>query len=171
MARGSRGGGRRTDYTWFNIGDVESSQDISTATARFGTTFFNFNETGTLMRLRGRIGFTLNAAAVDEKVMCLVGIMALATDSTISGAAPEIFSNTADEASWIWQGALYAESGNEAAVNENFLTDRIDIDSKAMRRIKSNTSLALVFHTPAELVRDQGGTFSLTYYIHGLFGA
>ena len=51
------------------------------------------------------------------------------------------------------------------------LVDRLVVDSKAMRKLKVNDTLAFVFQTPAELNFDQGGTVDVTWYFHCLNGS
>jgi len=170
MARGSRGSGRRTDYEWFNIGDVEVGEDLSVDTAVFGTTNFIFGSAGTLTRLRGKVGVTLDSAAVDESSMILCGLLVMPSDAVVAGAAPELSNNGVDDGSWIWQGALYVTSLAEAQVSPQFLSDSIEIDSKAMRRVKGNQSLVFIFQSPAALTRDAAGTYDITWFVHGLFG-
>ncbi len=165
-----RGRGRRTDYTWSNFGDRENAHDISTVAGVFGTTGFTSGAAQTITRIRGKVGAVLDPGAVNESVMILFGLMVLATDSFVGGAAPEIFTNSQDEASWIWQGALWLDSGDEAAIVTDNLSGSIEVDSKAMRRIKINDTLAFVFQTPTELANDQTGLINLTYYFHVLTG-
>ncbi len=160
----------RPTYQWSNFGDVENNQDLSTATSRFGSSGSAVNTAQTLIRVRGKVGVTLDAAAVNERAMILCGLIAVNGDAFAAGdtAAPEIFTNSDDEASWIWQGALYVDAGSEAAVNENRLSDSIEVDSKAMRKLKPGQVITLVIHTPAELVSDQTGLFDLVYFFHCL---
>ncbi len=167
MARVARRSGRRTDYTWTNFGDIALGQDLGVV-AQLGPSKFLFNLTSTIVRLRGKVGVTLDTGGVDENAIILCGLF-LAVDDL--NTAPEIFTGTADEASWIWQGALYVSSGSEAAVNTNFLSDSIEIDSKAMRKVKSNRSLFFIHEAPAALVTDQAGTYDISYYVHILGGA
>ena len=157
----------RPDYSWSNFGDVESGVDISTATGQFGTTASAVVLPQTLTRTRGRVSMTLNPAAVNETLTLLCGLVVVNSDA-LSGDAPEIFTAGDDEASWIWQGSLYVDSGNETAVNENFLSDSVQVDSKAMRKLKPGNLIAFVFHVPAALRNDQGGTYKISYYFHCL---
>ncbi len=167
MARGTRGGGRRTDYNWFNIGDSAVAQPIS-VNATLGGTGFAFTLAGTITRLRGKVGVVLDTGGVGESMMIIVGLIVGNADLTNS---PEIFTNGIDEGSWIWQGALWINSGAEAAVVTDALSDSIEIDSKAMRRIKSGQTLFFVHQAPAAVAVDQGGTYDVTYYFHGLVGS
>ncbi len=163
--------GRRTDYQWANVGDVELGTDLAVAAALYGSTGLTFALPGTIMRIRGRIGCYLDAGAADENAMILVGLIVVDSDSFVSGAAPELFTTADDDASWIWQGALYVNSGvGVLAGSEEGQFDRIDVDTKAMRKIKTNSTLALVHQAPAGLVTDQAGTYDLTWYLHVLRG-
>ncbi len=168
MARRS---GRRTDYEWSHFGDVGTGKDVSTTSAAFGATGLEINIPGTLTRCRGKIGIVLDAAGVNESFICLFGLVIVSDDQFSSTVCPELFSAGQDEASWLWQGSLYVNSGAEAAVIPQFLSANLDVDSKAMRRVKPAHTLALAFQTPQELTVDQGGTWDLSYYIHALFGS
>jgi len=167
MPRGRTG--RRTDYSWSNFGDVSLGQGVG-GSGTFGLVASNVIAPQTLTRVRGQIGVTLDAAAADESAMILCGLMALNTDAFVGGGAPEIFTGGDDEASWIWQGALYVSSGAEAAVVGDQLSDSLAVDSKAMRKLKPGQSIVFVHHSPAELATDQGGTYDLTYFFHCLNG-
>ncbi len=172
MAR-PRSTGRRTDYQWFSFGDIENAQDISTNTAFFAGSQVNFGIPGTVMRVRGRVGLVLDAGAVNEGgiLLCALGIFSTEFVATGAANAPEIFGDGAsDEASWLWQGSLFVTSGGESAVNTNGLNASIEIDSKAMRKIKPGQTLAMVYHLPAELWIDQTGTVDIFGYVHALIG-
>ncbi len=158
----------RPSYSWTNFGDVQPNVDISTGSGQFGTTGSNVLTPQTLIRARGKIGLSLNPSAVGESLMLLCGLMQIAGDGFLGNDAPELFTNSDDEASWIWQGALYVHSGDEAAVNENRLHAAIDVDTKAMRKLKPGQTIAFVFQTPAALTQDQAGTYDLTYFFHCL---
>ena len=162
--------GRRPDYTWFNFGDAEVVETVSNV-AQFGSTNFQFAETATISRVRGLVAVELDPIAVAENSIILCGLVVLPSDSIVAGAAPELFTGTADEGSWLWQGALFLTSGLEAAVNLNFLSTQMEIDSKGQRRIKAQYSLAFVYQSPSNLTTDQGGNFRITYYVHGLSAA
>ncbi len=165
-----RSAGRRTDKTWVAIGDHENAQDLA-GQSQFGTTNFQFLETGTIMRLRGRVGVVLDTGGVNESAIIMCGLFVTTLDDIAGGNAPEMLTQTADEASWIWQGSLFVSSGDEAAVITDRLTATIEIDSKAMRRVKSNHALAFVFQSPGAITNDQTGLFNLSWFVHMLFGA
>jgi len=164
--------GRRTDYNWQNVGDVETGHDLSTASAVFGTTALAFSNAQTIMRVRGKVGVVLDTGGVDESTMIICGLLVMNADAFAVGdaAAPDMVLNAVDEASWLWQGALFVNSGAEAAVITEFLSDNIEIDTKAMRRVKAGQVLAFVFQTGSPLTTDQAGTLDLTYYLHVLTG-
>ena len=136
MAR-SRTSGRRTDYQWSSGGDVENAQDIGVQAA-FGGVSLTPTDPSTLTRCRGKVGVHLDAAAVNESAMILCGLLVVPLEFFNVGTAPEIFGdNVDDEVRWLWQGALYVTSGDEVAIVNEGLIASIDIDSKAMRRMKT----------------------------------
>ncbi len=177
MAR-QRSSGRRTDYVWSSFGDQELTQDLSTSTAFFGTVISNGvaeNEAVTLMRLRGRVGAQLDSAAIDESTMLLCGIMIVNRDLFVAAGvtgAPELLPILGvDEASWIWQGSIWLTSGSQALIDWSGQSGSVEIDSKAMRRMKTNAEgLAIVFQMPAALTRDAAGTIDITWMVHFLVG-
>ncbi len=162
--------GRRADYSWSHAGDEENGQDLGANTGVFASSALAITVPGTIVRIRGKIAAQLDAGAADERAMILVGLTVVRSDYFASGTAPELFSGApADEGSWLWQGQLFVSSGSEGAVVNDFLVDRIEIDTKAMRKVKSGDSLVLVHQAPAGLVIDQTGTYDLMWYIHCLF--
>ncbi len=164
---GTRGRGRRPDYDWRHFGDVQNSNDISVASATLGSTTFAFTQSQTLVRCRGRVGAYLDGTAADESIMILCGLTILSPDAV---AAPELFkSDGQDDGSWIWQGSIYLHSGVAVTAGaEEGQFGSLELDSKAMRKVKVGEQLAFVFQTPAELVTDQGGTFDLIWHVHHL---
>jgi len=163
--------GRKVDYTWLNFGAQVLGRDLGSGEGFYGSTGLSVGITGTVMRVRGKVAVTLDAGAADEKAMILVGLQIVNADTFAAGTAPEISTDSSDEASWLWQGELYVSSGAEAAVvAASQLVDIIDVDSKAMRKLKANDVIALVGQSPAILVSDQGGTWDLSYFVHVLFG-
>ncbi len=167
----SRRTGRRTDYQWGSMADVETGLDLGNVSGRFATTTLILGLASTLMRIRGVIGATLDSAAVNESVLALFGIGLFNTDQVAAGSAPEINVAGNDEFNWMWTGALYLSSGMEAAIVTDQLSASLDIDTKAMRRGKADDVVALVSHTPASVVVDQTGTWDFTYYLHVLQGS
>jgi len=164
-----RSSGRRTDYQWAQIGDVIGAVDPGIA-ARFGTIGFVIAAPQTLTRLRGRVSATLNAGAVNELGHLLFGVMVLKNELFVAGAAPELHTEAADEASWVWRGSLFLSSGSEAAIVPDQLSDSMIIDSKAMRRVKTNDTVAVVVEAPNGQWIDQAGTIDVVYDLHMLFG-
>ena len=87
MARRS---GRRTDYSWSHVGDELTAVDIGIA-ARSGEGF-EFQQAQTLTRVRGRVGASLNAAAVSEHGLLLLGLAIVGQDAFAGGTFPELAS-------------------------------------------------------------------------------
>jgi len=163
--------GRRTDYTWSNFGDVMSGQDLSTGTSVVGVTGSAIGTAETIVRIRGKVGVVLDTGGVDESAMILCGLTIMSDDAFASAVAPELFTNGNDDGSWFWQGALYVNSGAEGAVINEFLSATIEVDTRAMRKVKPHQVIVFVFQSAAQLVSDQAGTYDLTYFFHCLGGS
>ncbi len=167
------GGGRGPDYNWNHFGDVNNANDLGTSVSVLGSTSLVFSGAQTIVRIRGKVGCILDTGGVNESTMLLVGLTILNADAVASGVAPELMTPASggDDGNWIWQGALWVNSGAEAAVVPDALSDSVEVDTKAMRRVKSNESLAFVFQTAAELTVDATGTIDITYFMHVLTAA
>ncbi len=159
----------RPDYSWSNFGDIIAAHDLGVATAIFGVTGSTINQPQTLIRTRGIVSATLNSGGVSEQATILCGLIQVNGDYFASSTdAPELLNNSTDEASWIWQGQLYVTSGFGPALESNNVTDRIRVDSKAMRKLKPGQVIVFVMQTPAGLVTDATGTLEVTYFFHCL---
>ncbi len=163
-----RRAGRRTDYEWANCGDVKTANDMGAVA--FVICSLEIALAGTLTRMRGRVGATLNTGGVGEHCILLLGVAIMNTDAVTAGGFPEILSSGTDEASWVWQGSIYLSSGAEAAIVPDRLSWDIGIDTKAMRRMKPSENVVLIGELPAALANDQAGTVDVTGFLHTLFG-
>ena len=169
MARGRHGSGRRPDYAWAGIGDSLLAVDPGAAAQTLGSSSL-LAVPQTLVRLRGRIFAQLDAAAVDERIGVIVGVGVFDTDQVTAGAFPEFTTDGATEefGGWMWVGTLFVSSGAEGAIVNEGLFDRIDVDSKAMRRVKPNEQVVVVVEAPSALAVDQGGTVDVLAHIRCL---
>ena len=170
----NRARGRRSDYQWGNFGDQELAQDITTGTGFRSATTLPMN-VGTIVRVRGMVAVQADFAAIDENAMLLCGLrLGNIEVSAAAGAtgSPELFTGQDDAADWIWQGALYVSSGSLVLGDDSgSWVDRIQIDSKAMRRTKVGQTLEMGFEIPAQLNVDAGGTLDITWYARVLFAS
>ncbi len=168
MARGRSG--RRTDYSWLGVNDIASDVDIGGA-AQFLGTATTFGSAGTLVRIRGRAFAQLDTGGINERATLILGLGVFQNDAVLAGIAPEFNTDGASsEYSWIWTGALFVSSCSEAAIVDDSLFDRIEIDTKAMRRIKPNEVLAMVIEAPAAGALDQTGTIDVMVQYRALLG-
>ena len=164
--------GRKVDYQWLNMGDLETSA-VMPGAGVYGSIGLISGLMQTIFRIRGRVGVVLDTGGVGESAMILCGLTLVDNEAFAGGLAPEPFTTGAggDDGNWIWQGTLYVNSGAEAAVVPDRLSDAIDIDTKAMRKWKPHQTLAFVHQAPTDLVVDQAGTYDLSWYAHVLIGA
>ena len=140
----ARGRGRRTDYTWsgFTAGIITTTGQTSFAST--GVLAF----TGTLMRTRGNLVTGIDGSVSDDKVIVGMGIIK-ATEEQLAVGVTALPSPVLDlDAEWLWHsfGCLQAQGTDQGAPGT---TQRFEIDSKAMRRMKANEGLALVVFNEA----------------------
>ncbi len=143
---------------------VDLTVGTKSALALFSTTF-----PGTLTRTRGLVAGQLDAAAADSRVLVAIGLILADTRAVAAGAASMPGPASEGNAPWFWHGFLWLSSGAEAAVNQNSLFHRLEIDSKAMRKMKESQTVAAVIEV-CDVV-DQGGTFDVMLGARALFGA
>ncbi len=167
MARGRTG--RKTDYLWASFEDAVAGVDAAENVKSLGITGLTASDTQTVMRLRGKVGITLDATAVDESIVVVFGIIVVSAPAFSAGVASIPSPVTDTQGPWIWQGSMYVSAGAGAAIETDHLVDSIEIDSKAMRHIKTSENLAIVAEVAAS--RDQGGTFDWSYYVRVLLGS
>ena len=167
----ARGRGRRTDYSWGTIADVQLAVDPGSAALFMGSTG-SFIAPGTVMRLRGRVCAGMDGGGADESIGVMVGVGVFDVDQIVAGAAPEFTTDGSnDEFNWIWVGMLWLWSGNAGAAEDGSgQFDRLEIDSKAMRKVKPNEQIAIVLEAPAPLATDQTGTVDVTAFVRILTG-
>ncbi len=173
MARFKQGSGRRTDYEWFAVGDVLNAIDPGAA-AQFLGTFSTLTIAATLMRVRGRAYGQIDPGAAAEQHTILLGIGIFTTDAVAAGVAPEFqVDGGTVEYNWLWTGALFVSGLNQTSegLASSAASDRIEIDSKAMRKLKPNEVVAMVVEAPAALAVDQGGTSDLMVRYRVLIGS
>ena len=163
-----RRAGRKTDYEWNTITGVITALDINAEALGSGTLVIAIP--GTHARVRGRVFAQLDATAVDERATVVVGLRYATDDAVAAGVSA--LGNPFDDPDndWLWTGHLFVSSGAEGAVVNEFLGDRIEIESKAMRRVKPGSTLAFVAVTPSAGAVDQGGTVDILFSYRALLG-
>ena len=163
MARARGRTGRSPDYEWFAMGGKASAVDLAAATASLGPSALAVSGPGTLVRLRGQVFLQLDAGAVDERVLVCFGIIIVSNEAFAAGVAsvPKPFTDA--DADWMWHGFLSVTSGAETGIVSDFLVDRVLVDSKAMRKVKSSQTLIFVAEVASS--QDAAGTFDYMYGI------
>jgi len=172
MARGRRGFGGHTSVVghkeWTSADDTISAIDIAENFVGVGGTGLVATETVTLLRTRGSVGLQLDIGAVDERALIVCGIIIVNTPAFVAGAASLPSPVTEDSADWLWLGSAWLSSGAEAAVVTDLYGQRLEIDSKAMRKFGVDETIVFIVEV-AESV-DQTGSFDVQYYFRVLVG-
>ena len=171
MARGHRSGFQKkiSEYEWARAVGLITSMDVNAEA--LGSVTLVALESRTIMRFRGRVYAQLDAGAVDERVSIMCGIR-VATDDAVAAGVAAVGNPFDDELNgWVWTGTLFVSSGAEGTVVEDSLTDRIEIDSKAMRKVKASNTIVFVAVTPPTGAVDQTGTGDILYDLSILTGS
>ncbi len=158
MAR-SHGGQRSRSGAVHNKEWTVACVDSSTLDLAIGSilafVMFTADEAETVLRTHGFVAAELNAGGVSERATIAVGLAIISARSASVGATAVPRPATDGSYPWLWHGWLFITSGAEAAiVNENLL-DRRDIDSKAMRKVKEDEVMVLVLEVCESV--DQAG--------------
>ncbi len=162
MAGRRRGAARAAiQYEWTNVSDTVASLDLAEGAAVLGVTHLVIGVASTIRRLRGRVFAQLDATAIDERAVIAVGLLVSTQEAMAVGitAVPEPGSDRDDN--WMWTGHLMVSSLAEGSVIPDALFDRLVIDSKAQRRMRTGDVLAFVGEIVAS--SDQGGSVDLMY--------
>jgi len=157
VSRGRSGGIHNKEWEAACIDSTALDLTIGTVVA-FG--LFVADEAETLLRTRGRIRATLNSPSIDGAVTVAVGLAMVSARAVAAGAAS--LPRPASEGSypWLWHGWLICDSfSTGAAITDQAITDLLEVDSKAMRKVKEDEQMALVFEVCESI--DVGGTLQL----------
>ena len=140
MARGRRTG-RKTDYSWQGASGVLTT--IGTANqflvlAIFGAPF-------TVMRTRGNVVLTMDTGAAGDAMAVGLGIIILKDSVVTAGAASMPGPSNVLDAEWVWHQwvPLLSQTGTQSD-DVGGQVARVEIDSKAMRKVKSNEQIVFV---------------------------
>ena len=142
MARARRSGGRRADYTWIlgtgHVNGLSTTQAFDSMTTVL--------RSSTLVRTRGEIHVGMDPGAIDDTMVVGVGLI-VATDQAIAAGAASLPSPIDDgDADWLWHG-LFGLHAATIVSGDDWIgqSSRREIDSKAMRKVKQNDNLVVVY--------------------------
>ena len=121
---------------------------------------FVADEAETLLRTRGELLLELNTVAPNERATVAVGIAMVSGRAVAAGAASLPRPGTEGSYPWLWHGWMNVTGLSEAAVINDFVVERRTIDSKAMRKMKEDESMALVLEVCEST--DQTGTLLIS---------
>ena len=149
MARG-RTQGRRADYNW--IGGTGQISSVAETNA-LGTGFVVIDTASTIVRVRGNLLASLDFVAVDERYVLGVGLIVVTDAAAVAGAASLPSPTDNADAEWLWHQFIPLATQTAAQTDSNGNQSRmVEIDSKAMRKVKTNSRLVMV----ADGVRQAG---------------
>ena len=133
--------GRKTDYSWSG----GSFNQASIATANVIETIVTFNEAGTIYRCRGNLLALLDVQAAGNVNLLGVGLMVASDAQVAAGATAFPSPIDAVDADWIWHSflPLKSETGTQSDLLGGQVA-RMEIDTKAMRKVKMNDNLVMV---------------------------
>ena len=118
-------------------------------------TMFVADEAETLLRTRGHIQLVLNAAAIDESATLAVGIAIVSARAAAAGAASIPRPSSEGAYPWIWHGWLFGSTIGGINVGDAAQSMRLEVDSKAMRKLKETEVMILAFEVCESI--DLGG--------------
>ncbi len=169
MAKRMVRSGRKTDYLWANMADSNPAVDLAEGAVGVGNTGLLSLSAFTIYRVRGTIGVQLDTSAVDERAVIQFGMALVSSAAFAAGGASIPSPVTEASYPWLWRGEVFISSLAEAAVVNDFLSQTIKVDSKAMRKSKPDEALVLVAEVAASV--DQGGSFDFVFSINSLSGS
>ena len=165
----NRSTGRKTDYEWTGLAAGAATTGAIT-TAGFFQELVAINISTTLYRLRGEVLAHLTTSVAANAVKALgIGIKVVSQDAVSSGAGAMAKPLANLSADWIWHGfILLTRNTTTETESAGLVSQRLTIDSKAMRRMKPNQSLVLVID-PVNLAGSE--TAEVSFGVRALFGS
>ncbi len=170
MPRPRGGFTRRTSnpqYFWNTIGEALSGNNVPAKI--LGTAHIVSNAPNTLVRIRGTVAVSLDSGAVNEAFLIRAGIIKVMPDAFAAGAGSIPSPVDDPEAEWLWHSYFPLRAlatGNDSLSGGG--VQRTEIDSKAMRRVKTNERL--VFMVDATILSGSP-TMDFTYGFRTLLAA
>ena len=138
---------RTIDYKqWTSL--LSLVRDEST-TSTFQGAAINFLEPATILRMRGFVSAAFDETMqVGDEFMVTFGLGIISSDAFAAGAASIPDPASEPEYPWLWWGAMFLQA-NVAAAQEVWgqTAMRLEVDSKAMRRVKPRESLTWIVQT------------------------
>ena len=160
MARGSR----KTDFEWVGDTGVSASNiEVQTAVLSVGTGI-----PATLHRLRGNVLVNMDVGAADQSMVVGLGVALVSTDAFTVGGTSLPSPIDDDEFPWIWHQFVPLRSITGTQVDEPSQSRYIEVDSKAMRKVKPAQTLVLVSDS---VLLSGSPTYDVTAGIRFLFGS
>jgi len=143
MAR--RGSGKTIDYkewTGMNFSDQTAAADGTL----IGAGLISFAVPATILRARGFVQASFDATQqVGDRMRVTWGLGIVSTDAATLGATAVPDPAGEPEYPWLWWGSMLLRSELAAGVNAWGLSaQRLEVDTKAMRRVKPGQSLVWV---------------------------
>ena len=146
MARGHAFPAKKRMTVWSNIIPRISLDGLS-GTQSTGTALGASSAGGvTLVRTRGAGQYRFRPAAANDVHVVGLGLIVVNTDAFVSGGATSMPSPIDDvDANWVWHRLFQPAVATKAFdANDPGLVEWFEIDSKAMRIFKPNTTLAFI---------------------------
>ena len=160
---------RKTDYDWEGLG-AGAALIANLTTIPDIQVIVQFLASVTLYRIRGEILATLTTAAAANSAKILhCGLIMASAEAAAAGAAsiPDPASDL--NAPWIWHGFMHLmRTATTETESFGLASYRLQVDSKAMRKIKANQSLVFAV-SPQNLAGSE--TAQIFFGFRALFGS
>ena len=136
--------GRKIDFKqWTAI--PGSSQNLTANATIAGPGFLSFSAPATILRVRGytQVAFLQAGLTLADEVDVVFGMGVFSTDAVTLGATALPDPSAEPEYPWMWYGELSMYSPN-ADFGDPMIQQRLELDTKAMRKVKPGESLVVV---------------------------
>ena len=119
----------------------------ATAQAVLGAFQFTVSSSSTLLRIRGNLLVKATPDAVADNTVVGLGMGIITTDAATIGGTSVPGPLGDPDWDWVWHQYVPLDAGQAALAGDDIGTFvRVPIDSKAMRKMKTNESLVLIGH-------------------------
>ncbi len=164
--RGRSGGIHNKE--WESVCIATTSLDIAAGTL-LSFALFVADEAETLLRTRGQIMAHFDPFAINESVTLGVGLAMVSARAAAAGAGSLPRPISEGSYPWLWHGFLMCDSfGPTLTAIDYPLVHRLEVDSKAMRKVKEDEQMVLMFEVCDS--NDLGGLVTLSGGFRALTG-
>ncbi len=146
--------GKKIDFkSWSAVPGL--SANISADSTFLASGFLSFLVPATILRVRGAVqaGFRTSGLTIADEASIVFGLGIFSTDAVVAGAGSLPDPSQEPDYPWMWYGEIILMAP-VADFTPPLTVQRLEVDTKAMRKVKPGESLVVVVQTQGAVAVD-----------------